>query len=254
MRITRTLTLGLLAASALAVSGCAQTDSIFKSTKDFYHSHINRPTTLDVEERTVLAENESNLVQRVMLIDEELSKLEKALDALATPPDAEGASNILRRFPWLSGLAMVAPDGTLGASIPPVPLKQLDYSPLLELAPKALARDLRASVQDTPFGPEILIARPFIVEDELQLLLVASFDFRALLPFAASPSDLIVRSADVLVWSGELDYEATPLAKIDWADYLKGRTHGELSNKDMEMLWVTRYIGGRPLVFASLAH
>ena len=254
MRIPRIISLGLLAASVLALPGCAQMDGVVKSTKNFYYNHINTPTTLDVEDRTVLTENESGLVQRVMLIDEELAKLEKALDAMATPPDADGAAALLRRFPWLSGLAMVAPDGTLGASIPPVPLKQLDYTPLLELAPKALHRDLRSSVQDSPFGPEILVARPFIVEDELQLLLVASFDFRALLPYAASPSDLIVRSADVLIWSGEMDYEATPLAGIDWADYLKGRTHGELSNKEMEMLWVTRYLGGKPIVFASRAH
>ncbi len=241
----------LLAALSLTAGGCAQMNSVYKDSKAFYHTHINRPSTLDVEERTVLEPPQRSLVQRVMPIDEELTRLEKALDAMATPPDATAAADFLRRFPWLSGLAMVAPDGTLGASIPSTPLKQLDYAPLLELAPKALPRDLRSSIQNTPLGPEILIARPFLQEDQLQLLLVATFDFRALLPFAASPEDMVVRSPDVLIWSGDLDYNTTPLAEINWPEYLKEHTDGTLSNANSSMLWVTRYIGGKPVVFAA---
>lgn len=234
-----------------ALSGCMQVKSAYKETKTFYHTHINRPSTLDTEERTVLEKSQRDLVQSVMPIDEELTKLEKALDAMATPPDAEAAASFLRRFPWLSGLSMVAPDGTLGASIPGTPLKQLDYTPLLELAPKALPRDLRASIQDTPLGPEILVARPFLQEDQLQVLLVATFDFRALLPFAVSPGDFIVRSGDVLIWSGDMDYASTPLASINWTEYLKEHSDGILSNENGSMMWISRYIGGKPIVFAA---
>lgn len=234
-----------------ALSGCMQVKSAYKETKTFYHTHINRPSTLDTEERTVLEKSQRDLVQSVMPIDEELTKLEKALDAMATPPDAEATASFLRRFPWLSGLSMVAPDGTLGASIPGTPLKQLDYTPLLELAPKALPRDLRASIQDTPLGPEILVARPFLQEDQLQVLLVATFDFRALLPFAASPGDFIVRSGDVLIWSGDMDYASTPLASINWTEYLKEHSDGILSNENGSMMWISRYIGGKPIVFAA---
>ena len=234
-----------------ALSGCMQVKSAYKETKTFYHTHINRPSTLDTEERTVLEKSQRDLVQSVMPIDEELTKLEKALDAMATPPDAEAAASFLRRFPWLSGLSMVAPDGTLGASIPGTPLKQLDYTPLLELAPKALPRDLRASIQDTPLGPEILVARPFLQEDQLQVLLVATFDFRALLPFAASPGDFIVRSGDVLIWSGDMDYTSTPLASINWTEYLKEHSDGILSNENGSMMWISSYIGGKPIVFAA---
>jgi hypothetical protein len=243
----------LLASLALLLPGCSYVEQKYKDTKVFYHTHINRPTKLDISERTELEASERGLVQRMMVLDEELVRLEKALDAFATPPDAEGAQNLLRRFPWLSGLAMVAPDGTLGASVPPVPLKQLDYSPLLELAPKALPRDLRSFVQDTPLGPEIVLARPFLQEDQLQLFLVASFDFRALLPYVSSPGDLVVRSADMLIWCGDVDYEASPMGKVDWAALLKEESSGELSNESGSMIWVTRYLGGKPLVFATKA-
>ncbi len=231
--------------------GCQMVHETFKTTKGFYHTHVNKPASLDIEDRTVLEDPDQRLVHRVMAIDEELSRLEKALDALAMPPNPETANDLLRRFPWISGLSLVAPDGTLGASIPPVLLKQVDYTPLIEVAPKTLPRDLRASVQDTPLGPEILLARPFLQEDNLQVLLVASFDFRALLPYASSPSDLIVRSPDVLLWSGDLDYASTPLADINWPEYLREETDGILGEADHAMMWVTRYIGQIPLVFAA---
>ena len=241
----------LLAALVLALPGCSHVEGYYKDSKKFYYKHINRPSTVDITDRTTLETSESALVQRMMAFDNELTKLEKALDAFATPPDAQGAATLLRRFPWLSGLAMVAPDGTLGAAIPSVPLKQLDYTPLLEPAPKALPRALRSFVQDTPLGPEIVVARPFLEEDQLQVLLVASFDFRALLPFVSSPGDLVVRSADTLIWSGDIDYNASPMGKVDWPALLKEESYGELSNENGAMLWVTRYLGGRPLVFAT---
>ena len=243
----------LLAAIALALPGCSYVEGYYKDSKKFYYTHINRPEHVDIADRTVLENSERTLVQRMMVLDNELVKLEKALDAFATPPDGKAAAALLRRFPWLSGLAMVAPDGTLGASIPPVPLKQLDYAPLLETAPKALPRDLRSFVQDTPLGPEIAVARPFLEEDQLQVLLVATFDFRALLPFVSSPGDLIVRSPEVLIWSGDAMYDETPLAKIDWTTHLKEHSHGEISNENGAMLWVARYIGGKPLIFATKA-
>jgi hypothetical protein len=124
---------------------------------------------------------------------------------------------------------------------------------LLEVAPKTVPRDLRSSVQDSPFGPEVLVARPFLQEDKLVVLLVAAFDFRALLPFAASPGEIVARTADTLLWSGDLDYASTPMADVDWTAMLKSRTNGKLSKNGMSMVWVTRHIAETPVVFAVAA-
>ena len=131
-RSIRPLLLSLLSALVLALPGCTMVEGYYKDSKKFYYKHIDSPATIDVADRTVLEDDERGLAQRMMALDNEIIRLEKALDAFATPPDGQAAADLLRRFPWLSGLAMVAPDGTLGASIPPVPLKQLDYSPLLK--------------------------------------------------------------------------------------------------------------------------
>ena len=243
----------LAALIAFSLAGCAHVHESYKSTRHFYHTHINRPAKLTVDDSVLLNAPEQRLVHRVMPIDEELSRLEKALDAMAAPPNAEEAGAFLGRFPWLTGLYMVAPDGTLGAAVPGAPLKQLDFSPLLEVAPKTVPRDLRSCVQDSSFGPETLIARPFLQEDKLVVLLVAAFDFRALLPFAESPGEMVVRTADTLLWSGDVDLSSSPMADVDWAGMLKTRTHGKLSKNGASMVWVTRHIAETPVVFAVAA-
>ena len=81
----------LLAAIALTLPGCSYMDGYWKDSKKFYYTHINRPEHVDITTRTVLEGKESALVQRMMVLDGELVKLEKALDAYATPPDGEAA-------------------------------------------------------------------------------------------------------------------------------------------------------------------
>ena len=241
-------------AAALSLPGCAQVHDAYKSSKNFYHTHINRPETLTIDDKVLLEDPEQKLVRRVMPIDEELTRLEKSLDALASLPDSDAANAFLGRFPWLSGLYILSPSGSLEAAIPGAPLKQLDFSPLLEVAPKTLPRNLRSAVQDSPFGPEVLIARPFLQEDTLVAILVAAFDFRALLPFTTSPGDMIVRSPETLLWSGDLDYASTPMADVEWEKVLKRKTNGRLSKDGSSMLWVTRHIAELPLVFATVEH
>ncbi len=250
---TMTAHAALAALIAFSLAGCAQVHESYKSTRQFYHTHINRPAKLTIDDRILLGTPEQRLVHRVMPIDEELSRLEKALDAMAAPPNAEEASAFLGRFPWLTGLYMVAPDGTLGAGVPGAPLKQLDFSPLLEVAPKTVPRDLRSCIQDSTLGPEVLIARPFLQEDKLVVMLVAAFDFRALLPYVESPGEMVVRTADTLLWTGDIDNASSPMADVDWASMLKTRTHGKLSKNGATMVWVTRHIAETPVVFAVAA-
>ena len=73
---------------------------------------------------------------------------------------------LLRRFPWLSGVTVLDGDANVFASVPSIPLKQLDYTPLLTVPPKSSPRALRACAQDTPMGPEIILARPIMREAE----------------------------------------------------------------------------------------
>lgn len=244
-------------AFVLPLAGCGLTDTqAWKSSRRFYYSHVNTPAKLDLSEPGDLSEADSRLAARLMAVDAQLTDLERALEALGGPPDQAGVEALMRRFPWLSGLTLVDAGGTVMASLPPVPLKQLDFASLLEPDPKTSPRALRAAVQDTPLGPEMLMGRPFLNGSDMRSMLVASFDFRSLLPYVSSPGDLIVRSPDVLVWSGDLYYDETALGGTDWPELLRKKSHGAMtgkSGKTGSMVWMVRYVGGLPLVFATPA-
>lgn len=261
MRIRSFSTAALAAVASCALvlplSGCGLTDTqAWKSSRRFYYSHVNTPARLDLSEPGSLSEADSRLATRLMAVDAQLTDLERALEALGGPPDQAGVEALMRRFPWLSGLTLVDSSGTVMASLPPALLKQLDYTRLLELAPKESPRALRADVQDTPLGPEVLMARPFLNGSEMHSMLVATFDFRSLLPYVSTPGDLIVRSPDVLLWSGDLYYEETALGGVDWPELLRRKSYGTLTGKtgaSGNMVWMVRYMGGLPLVFATPA-
>lgn len=255
MRI-RPVSPAVLALAALiwlmpCLGGCGLDETqAWKSTRRLYYTYVNTPATLDVSEPATLSETDSRLASRLMPVDAQLSSLEQALDALGGVPDGAVVNELLRRFPWLSGLTLVDPSGSILAAEPPVSLKQLDFEPLLECPPDTSPRALRAVVQDTALGPEVLVARPLLIGGELQALLVASFDFRSLLPYASAPGDLVVRTADILMWAGD---EAGPLADVDWGAQIAKRSHGVVRADSGAFVWLVRYLGGQPLVFATPA-
>lgn len=259
IRFVSTAALAAVAAFALILplGGCGLTDTqAWKSSRRFYYSHVNTPARLDLSDPAGLSEADSRLASRLMAVDEQLTSLERALEALGSAPDQAAVNELLRRFPWLSGLTLTDETGVVIAAEPAMSLKQLDYTPLLEPVPESSPRALRTTVQDTPLGPEVLVARPFLVGSELQALLVAAFDFRSLLPYVATPGDLVVRTPEVLIWSGDLSYEDTPLAGTDWNTLLAKRSHGTIgstSDKSGSFVWLVRYLGGQPLVFATPA-
>ena len=79
-------------------------------------------------------------------------------------------------FPWVSGFTGVKYDGTILGQEPANPLKQLDYIPLLYADKKQSTRDLRADVQNTPLGPEVLLSVPLYDGTEFLGVVAANFD------------------------------------------------------------------------------
>lgn len=246
-------TCALFASVFVSLPGCSTLTetTAWKTTSSFYYTHINRPVKLDLTSAEALPEGESKLASRLMALDWQLTGLERTLEALGGFPDQNTADMLLRRFPWLSGVTILDGDGNVFASVPSIQLKQLDYSPLLTVPPKSSPRALRACAQDTPLGPEIMLARPLMREAEPVGFFVATFDFRSLLPYADTAGDIVARAPGVTLWSGEHMYDETPLAAVNWDEVLRQRSYGEVGKDGDAMVWIVRYLGGMPLVIAS---
>jgi hypothetical protein len=236
----------------LPLSGCGIKDTrAFRNTRQFYYTHVNRPAKLNLNSLPRLSGADSRLSLRVMGIDAQLTSLERTLEALSAPPDQAAADNLLRLFPWLSNLILIDPYGRVLASIPPSPMKRLTFDALLEPSLGGTPRDLRVAAQETSLGPEILVARPFLQKTEVQALLVATFDFRSLLPYVEVPDDLLVFTPDILFWSGDLYYSETIPDGTDWAESLRKQSYGTVQSKTAKTIWLARYLGDVALVFAT---
>lgn len=237
----------------LPLAGCGVSDTgVWKEGRRMYYTHVNTPAQIDLSEPGTLDKADQRLVSRMMLVDAQLTSLERLLDSLPAQPNEEMLADMLRRFPWLTSILLVDPAGTVLGGVPALPVKQLDYTPLLEPAPKTSPRAIRASVQDSPLGPEIMMARPLFDGTTMTGLVVATFDIRSLLPYVDNASAIIVRSPDVLLWSGDLHYNETPLASVNWAEAVRKHSYGSEGSKGQRFSWLVRYVGAIPFIFAAV--
>ncbi len=236
---------------ALSLCLCAcgiQDTETWKTSKDFYYTHVNGPASLSLEKPETLPDADSVLVERLMPIDRQIAQLERALSSLSGVPTENDMAMFMERFPWLSALTMVNMEGKTLASVPPVLMKPYDPLPLLARIEEKRPRDLKALAQDTPLGPELLLGRPLLDGTKPVAMLIASFDVRALLPQAGNTANLLIRTPETVLWSGDVYREENPVQ--DWQSTLKSRSYGTMGQNTV---WLVRNMAGLPLIFATHA-
>lgn len=241
----------MLAASVTFAFGCGQTThNVMKDTKRYYRDYLNPPAQVDFGDSGYSTPEETRLSAGFVGIDLQLRSLERGLDNADRRPDSNWVETFLRSYPWLAGVAAVDASGEVLARMPSFDMKNIDYSGLLEADPKQKMRMLRGMVVDTPLGPEVVVAVPLYAAMDFKGIIAAHFDMRALLPYSAHPSDIVIVSPAGVLWPGRYDIAATPLQDQDWAKLTAKDSCGTLSNAQGEFFWVTRYVGNLPLVFA----
>ena len=234
------------------IGGCSTFDSTWKSTKAFYGEYINPPAQIDYDDKGVLNDAETTLASRMVGIDIQLEQLERYLQNSDKPPTGESVAVLFHRFPWLSGLAAVDANGMVLAQEPPAAMKELDFAKMLEQKARGNElRGLRGLVEDTPLGPEVLTGIPIYSGSEMLGLLVAHFDMRSLLTYTSGAEDLVVLAPQGVLWPGRFAVDATPLTGQDWSELTKDSTHGTVSNKTGSFIWMVRFLGTQPIVFAT---
>ena len=240
--------LALLLATFL-LSGCQAMSGYWKDTKRFYGTYINPPASLDLENTGTYRSEEARLAYSFTEVDYQLFALERAFEASLMPPTDEWVTQILQRFPWLSGVAAFSDTGVILGQTPPTPMKSLNFTPLLE-APKGRNRmALRAYAQDTPLGPEIYLALPIYAGNEFKGILATHFDPRSVLRFSPVPDDLIITTPDLLLCPGRYGSE-NAVVNADWKKLLSSDYYGSVGRSPDDFYWVVRYFANLPMIFA----
>ena len=254
MVLRRSCVLALMVGVAAAsLVGCEfSSQSAWKSTKSLYSEYLNPPASIDYGDKGSLSDAEAALAIRMRGIDRQLTRLERRMENADRAPSPQMVSQLFGEFPWLSGFAAVdAASGTVLVQEPPMGLKQLDFQPLLEQKGRGNRdRALRALVQDTPLGPEVLVGVPVYNSLDLMGLVIVHFDLRGLVPTGVQPEEMVVLAPEAVLWSGRFDIASTPLAGRDWRALTRSQTSGTVSSDNGQFLWMARFIGTEPLIFA----
>ena len=195
------------------VAGCSSyqpTKNVWKGTKDVWYTYVSPPASVDYGEKGDLSPRALALTNCMMGLDVELGRFERTMINADKPPTRQWMDSLFAAHPWLDGFAGVKYDGTLLGQEPANPLKQLDFIPLLYEDKKQGSRALRAGVQQTPMGPEVMLAAPLYDGVDFLGIVVAYFDMRNLVQYSGNPQDMVILSPQALLWPGKYDYAATP--------------------------------------------
>lgn len=243
----------LIFALALSLGACSSyqpTKNVWKTTKGLWNSYVSPAANVDYEEKGDLSPQARALSTAMIGIDRQLGNLERTMQNADRPPTREWLSKFIAAFPWISGFAGVKYDGTILGQEPPESLKELDFNGLLYEDKKQNSRALRADVQPSPLGPEIMLAAPLYDGMDFLGLVVAYFDMRNLMQYAKDPQDIVILCPTALLWPGKYDFAATPLAGTDWSKVVVESTAGTCSNANGTFFYMVRFLGNLPLVFA----
>ena len=235
-------------------SACSQSQMVkdsWKFTKRQYTNYLNTPAELDMEDKGSCEVYELALGEAVLSLDTELQRLVRAMENSDHNPDQGWVMNMVGRFPWLSGVALVDNSGTLIAQYPEHFTKPFDVNPLLEPDPKQRPGDLRAYAQLSDAGPEIYIANPVYGAgaEALRGLIVCYFDPRVLATTTNDPGSFILASPIGVLWPGQYG-AGSVVSGQDWADILKKKSCGIVGDSKSGFFWTTRYVGNLPIVYA----
>lgn len=243
----------LLCALALLVSACDTVRGAWDKTTGLYETYIDPKPQLDLQRDEGLSKKERTLAMQFSAMDRQLELLMRTLAPQDTFPTSAWFNETISRFPWLTAIMALDTRGEILTRYPDPPLKNIQVEPLLEREWSLLERGLQGFAQDTPLGPELIIAGPFFRDGTWQGLLVAHFDPRSLIGLSTSPENLALLTSKTLLWSG-LDQEATrELTEAPWEDILKGRVQGRLSTSSNTFVWIARPLGSLRLVYAVAA-
>ena len=248
--LSRFFLIAVLAFLLPALIGCSTTRKVWDKTTDIYDAYLDPKPEIDFERRPGLSRKEQALAVQFSLIDQHLESALRTLSIQDRFPPQAWFADFLDQFPWMTSVMAVDTRGGMLAQHPEYPLKSIQTTQLLEHEWSMLHRGLQGFVQQTPLGPELIMAGPFFRDGDWQGLLVAHFDPRRLVEFATSPDRLVLLAAGELLWSGVDPQAAQEMLDAPWDRILRGNVHGQWSTQGGAFAWMSRPIGDLRLIYA----
>lgn len=242
--------LSIIITFSAACTAWQPTKEVWKTTKGLWNTYVSPPASVDYEDKGDVSPEARALSEALMGVDAQLTRLERVMQNADKPPTQAWLTGLFAQFPWLTGFAGVKYDGAILGQEPPDSIKQLDFIPLLYEDKKQNSRALRADVQPSPLGAEVMLATPLYDGVDFLGIVVSYFDMRNLMKFSSRPEDIVVLCPGALLWPGKYDFAATPLAGVEWEKVVRESSAGSCTNSAGTFYYMVRYLGNMPMVFA----
>ncbi len=251
------LLLLILAISTMSLPACStmQDSETWYETRKLYFTYVNKPATVKYDDIANISEIEYILSSSLMKVDSQLTAFQNNLAQLSLPPHDAELQNFFRNFPWISGIALINPEGTVTGAFPEQYGKNIDFSALLITPEGRSERDTRVAVHEDPNGPEILVGRPAFDNDgNFVGVFIVYFDIRSLFAYVELDPSIFAFAGNTPLWLGDYLISETPVAEANFDELTSSDTSGTLRNSYGEALWINRYLYNQPLIFAIMSH
>ena len=232
-------------------SGCTYVKSSWKETRRLYKEYVNPNPSLDLE----LPEGdvETEFSRLVKPIDSQLTGLYRIMNSQDRFPEDGWTTMVMERYSWVNGLQVVSPDGMVLLQDPEVTMKPLDIDHLLERGDQWNDRRVLAVLNETPLGPELLLAAPFFKDNVWQGLTIAHFDPRSLCALSPEPERLLFFTNSTIFCPSTHDPSRELLQSIALALHERDEVYGRVDFNHTEYIWLARTFGDVWLMYAMEA-
>lgn len=234
----------------LSLLGCDSARNLWSRTTGLYETYIDPKPEIDLQRRPGLSKKEKQLAMHFSVMDQQLELLLRTLAPQDAFPSQAWFERVSGRFSWLTAIMAVDTQGEVLVRRPEIPIKTVQTAPLLEEEWSLLERGLQGFVQETPLGPELIVAGPFFRDGVWQGLLIAHFDPRSLINLTQDPEGLVLLAPGQLMWSSLNATTTQELVAAPWNDILKSRVQGRWSGENALFVWIARPIGALQMIYA----
>lgn len=248
----------LLAVAALCLglaSGCSSIRNTWKDTKKLYKEYVDTDPSVDLTDEGISDPGLQKLARLFGPVDQRLEMFIRVYYTQDNPPEPEWCENLLRDFPWLSGVAVVNKDGTIRMQHPLIAMRPLEFGPILDNEDRYGKRGLAATASVDDMGPLIYVGAPFFENNEYAGAIVSWFEPRNIVEASPAPDELIILQPEAVLWptAGAEGGDGQGLLAAKWADILKTEVQGEIHAGGGRYIWQARYIGHMPILYLTQA-
>ncbi|MEF3697600.1 hypothetical protein [Desulfolutivibrio sp.] len=248
----------LLAVAALCLglaSGCSTARNTWKDTKKLYKEYVDTDPTIDLTDEGITDPALQKLARLFGPVDQRLEMFIRVYYTQDNPPEAEWCEQLLRDFPWLSGVAVVNKDGSIRMQQPLIAMRPLEFGPILDNENRYTKRGLAATASVDDMGPIIYVGAPFFENNEYAGAIVSWFEPRNIVEASPAPDELIMLQPEAVLWPAASSGEGAGqgFLSANWAEVLKTEVQGEIQAGGGRYVWQSRYIGQMPILYLTQA-